>query len=192
MNALFFVIGYMILFAVVWLHEIGHALWYPKFNLRKAWWKVQVKPYIFFSKPGAVDEKVWQNLTPTQYVLIAYGGIMANAAFAIISIPLIIAVGNGNQYLQVALWLFMTLHVGEIVSYLFIGSIFLVSDMKIVNQFMPRLRVPNLIIGTALTIAYLFLLINIPKEFNIFVIIWNIITVLSMCAGRIISTAKTK
>ena len=42
----FFIIGYLVLYAVVWLHEVGHALWYRKFNLKNDWWNVQVKPYI--------------------------------------------------------------------------------------------------------------------------------------------------
>lgn len=46
---LYFLIGYMVLYAVVWLHEVGHAVWDYKYNLRKDWWRVQVKPYIFFT-----------------------------------------------------------------------------------------------------------------------------------------------
>ncbi len=128
--ALYFVIGYAVLYAVVWLHEIGHALWYRKYRLKRDWWNVQVKPYLFFSTPGAPDETVWKTLQPTQYVLLAYGGVMANAVFAFISGVLIFALGHVNVYLQTALWLFMTLHIGEIVSYLFVGSVFLPATWK--------------------------------------------------------------
>ena len=185
---LYFVIGYIVLYAVVWLHEVGHALWYRKFNLKKDWWNVQVKPYIFFSTPGGVDAEVYEKLKPVQHVLSAYGGLMANSVFAIITGVVIFAIGDRNEFLRLALWLFMTLHIGEIVSYLFVGSIILVSDMKIVDQHMPKLRIPNLIIGAGLTVLYVYLLMLVPGEFRVFVTVWNIITVLSMCVGRIIFT----
>lgn len=189
---LFFVVGYVVLYAVVWFHEVGHSLWYRKYNLKKDWWNVQVKPYIFFSTPGAADEKVWQSLKPIQYVLIAYGGVMANAVFAVLAGVVICVIGKSNVYLLFALWLFMTLHLGEIVSYLFVGSVFLVSDMKLVNQFMPQLRVPNIIIGAVLSAVYVYLLTIVPEEIRAFVIIFNSITVVSMCVGRIISSTKAK
>lgn len=190
--ALYFVIGYVVLYAVVWLHEVGHALWYRKYNLKKDWWNVQVKPYIFFSTPGGVNFDVWQSLKPIQYVLSAYGGLMANFVFAVFSGALIIALGEGNEFLSLALWLFMTLHIGEIVSYLFAGSIFLVSDMEIVNQSMPKLRIPNLMLGALLTVFYVYLLTLVPEGLKAFVVVWNIVTVLSMCAGRIIFSAMAK
>ena len=113
---------------------------------------------------------------------------MSNALFAIITGVVIFLVGECNEYLRLALWLFMTLHIGEIVSYLFVGSIILVSDMKIVDQHMPELRIPNLILGAVLAVLYVYLLIHVPGEVRVFVAVWNIITVLSMCAGRIIFT----
>lgn len=186
---LFFLIGYIVLYAVVWLHEVGHALWYRKYNLKKDWWRVQVKPYIFFSTPGGVDAEKWENLKPIQYVLIAYGGLMANALLAIISAIFILIVGKTNEFLSIALWLFITLHIGEIVSYLFVGSIFLVSDMELVNQHMPKLRIPNLFFGAILTVAYFYLLKLVPETFRTFVVIWNAVTILSMCGGRMIFTS---
>ena len=86
----------------------------------------------------------------------------------------------------------MTLHIGEIVSYLFVGSIFLVSEMELVNQYMPKLRIPNLLFGAILTVAYVYMLTLVPEEFRVFVVIWNIVTILSMCAGRMIFTAIAK
>jgi hypothetical protein len=117
---------------------------------------------------------------------------MANYVFAIISGVIICVIGEGNEFLRIALWLFMTLHIGEIVSYLFVGSIFLVSDMELVNQYMPKMRIPNLILGAALTVMYVYILTLVPSEFRGFVAIWNIVTVMSMCVGRIIFTIIAK
>ncbi|WP_026493145.1 GrpB family protein [Butyrivibrio sp. XPD2002] len=87
---LLYVLGYVVLFSVVWLHEVGHAIWHYRFGLRNNWWKVQVKPYIFFSTPGPVDADKWEKQTPIQHVLGAYGGIMMNAIIAILYVFLLI------------------------------------------------------------------------------------------------------
>lgn len=80
----------------------------------------------------------------------------------------------------------MTLNLSEIVSYLLIGNIYLVSDMAIVANEYPRLRIPNFILGLMITAAYVWILVKIPSAFQWFVIIWNIITIVSMCGGRIV------
>ena len=188
---LFLVIGYVVMYAAIWLHEIGHSIFDYKFGAKDNWMKVQVKPYIFFSTPGPLYADVWSNWKPHQHVLSAYGGILSNAIWASITGIVIAFLPIKNVYLSMALWLFMTLHIGEIVSYLFIGSIYLVSDMKIVSEHMPKLRLPNLVIGLVATIFYIFLLSRIPAEFQAFIIIWNVVSVLSMCAGRIIFSIKT-
>ncbi len=80
----------------------------------------------------------------------------------------------------------MLLHIGEIFSYLFVGSIYVVSDMAIIAQHMPKLRIVNICVGFLLTVLYIFLLVNVPGDFQVFIVIWNVITVVSMCSGRII------
>lgn len=188
---LFAVIGYLVLYSTVWLHEVGHSLWDCLFGVKQGWWKVNVKPYIFFSTPGEVDMEAWNNLNAKQYALIAYGGILANAIWALAAGVIIKAVPIHNLYMNMALWLFMTLHTCEIVSYLFIGSIYLVSDMQIIAQVMPKLRIVNICAGALLTVFYIALLINVPSEFQVFIIIWNAVTLISMCAGRIIFSIKS-
>ena len=56
MKYLFFiVIGYIVLYLTVWLHEVGHSIWDCLFGVKQGWLKVNVKPYIFFSTPGELD-----------------------------------------------------------------------------------------------------------------------------------------
>ena len=57
---------------------------------------------------------------------------------------------------------------------------------------MPKLRIPNLVLGAALAAVYVYLLTLVPEEFRLFVVIWNVITVLSMCVGRIVFTAVAR
>ncbi len=117
------VLGYVALFVGVWLHEIGHSFLQFKFGCRDNWIHVQVKPYIFFSTPGPVDIDKYQTMSSWKRSLSAYGGIIANLIWSIISGVLIAAVKPGNTYLLFFLWMFMTIHLSEIVSYLLIGNV---------------------------------------------------------------------
>lgn len=183
---IYIVLGYAALFAGVWLHEIGHSLLDFKFGCKDNWIHVQVKPYIFFSTPGPVDIDKYLALTPLKRTLAAYGGIIANLFWSIISGGLIVAVKPENIYLMFFLWMFMTLNLSEIVSYLLIGNIYLVSDMAVVANEYPKLRIPNFILGLVLTVVYILILVKVPSIFQWLVIVWNIITIASMCGGRIV------
>ncbi len=182
----FLLLAYGALYAGVWLHEIGHSLLDYRFGCKDSWIHVQVKPYIFFSTPGPVDIEKYQAITPMKRTLAAYGGIMANLFWSVVSGVLIIAVRPGNEYLLFFLWMFLTLHLAEIVSYLLIGSIYLVSDMAVVVKEYPKLRVPNFILGVLLTAVYVWTLGKVPPAFQWFIVVWNVITVASMCGGRIV------
>lgn len=180
------VLGYTALFAGVWLHEIGHSIWHYKFSCKDNWTHVQVKPYIFFSTPGPVNLDQYQALPLWKRTLSAYGGVIANLFWSMISGVLIAVIQLGHEYLLFFLWMFMTLNLSEIVSYLLIGNIYLVSDMAIVAQEYPKLRTPNFVLGLILTIVYALTLVRIPSVFQWFIIIWNIVTIVSMCGGRIV------
>lgn len=136
--------------------------------------------------------EAWNRLNAKQYALIAYGGVFANAIWAFIAGVILKAVLVDNLYWNMALWLFITLHTAEIFSYLFIGSLYLVSDMAIIAEHMPKLRIVNICVGLLLTAVYLFLLKSVPGDFQVFVVIWNAVTVVSMCAGRIIFSIKSR
>ena len=189
---LFMMIGYVVLYSVVWLHEIGHSIFVYRYGVKDNWIRVNVKPYIFFSTPGKLNNEVWDSLTPKQYTVIAYAGIGANALCAAVASFFIVINPFNSVYIRLALWMFLSLHIGEIFSYLFIGSIYLVSDMAIIAQVNPKLRIPNIIIGFLFTVLYIVILYSIPSEIKVFVIIWNIITVSSMIMGRIIFSIKSK
>ena len=190
---LFCLIGYAVLYTVVWLHEVGHSVFDCKYGVKQtAWFKVNVKPYIFFSTPGDLDVDAWQKLKTSQYLVVAYAGVAANAIWAVIAGAVIATVEINNVYLLLALWLFLTLHTGEIFSYLLVGSIYTVSDMAIVAQVKPGLRLPNIAFGAVLAAVYVFLLIKTPCEIRTFVIVENVFTVVSMCLGRIIFSVRAK
>ena len=41
-------------------------------------------------------------------------------------------------------------------------------------------------------VCYVVLLIGIPESFRVFVIVWNVITIISMCAGRIVFSIRAE
>lgn len=145
-----------------------------------------MKPYVFFSNPGPVDLDKYRALAPWQRTLAAYGGVIANLLWAGAGGALLLLLQPENGYVQLFLWMFTTLHLAEIVSYLVVGSIYLVSDMAIAVQEYPRLRLPNIAAGLAVTAVYLWALLRVPADFRVFAAVWNLLTVLSMCAGRIV------
>lgn len=185
-------IGYVVMYLAIWLHEIGHSIFDYKYGAKSSWIKVNVKPYIFFSTPGDIDADVWSSLKPGQRIMVAYAGIGANFIWAVISGCIAAWVSTENIYVLFGMWLFLTLHIGEIFSYLFIGSIYIVSDMAIIADNKPSLRIPNIILGLVFTIIYIAVLYVIPASVQLYIVIWNIITVASMCLGRIIFTIKSK
>lgn len=95
-----------------------------------------VKPYIFFSTPGEVDYDAYLKISSIKKTLSAYGGIISNAIFCIITGLIIIFCSPENIYISFCLWLFLS--------------------------------------------------------FCLFIIVYNICTVISMCAGRIIFSIKHK
>ena len=178
--------GYAALFAVVWLHEVGHAIGYAYYGCKKNWLHVNVKPYIFFSTPAPVDTEKSQSLTYKQHTIISYGGILANLIWAVLGFGCAKSLPISNEYIALFLTLFYSLHLAEIVSYLFIGNLYLVSDMAIIASMYPKLRIPNLAAGIFLTVLYVAVLMNVPVAMLVTVLIWNITTILCMCGGRIV------
>lgn len=122
----------------------------------------------------------------------AYGGVAANLLWALAGGGLLRALGPEGEYLPFFLWMFATLHLGEAVSYLLVGSIYLVSDMAIVAAERPGLRWPSLALGAVLAAAYIMALRSAPGGFRTFVIVWNLCAVGCMCGGRIAFSLRQK
>lgn len=189
---LYAVLSYLALYACVWLHEVGHSLLHWRFGCKDSWARVQVRPYIFFSTPGPVNVEAYSALTPGQRALSAYGGVLSNLFWAALGGALLGLAGPDRGCASFFLWMFVTLNLGEIVSYLLIGSVYLVSDMSIIAAEYPRLRIPNLLAGALLTAGYVWLLTRVPDSFRTFAAVWNIVTIICMCGGRIAFTALGK
>ena len=180
-------ISYIALYLVIYLHEVGHALLYHRYGCKERWYKVTVKPYLFFSTPLPIDTGKARLLSKKQHVFISSAGVIVNLLFAIISLLILYSL-NPNYYINLFLYQFSSLHLGEAISYLVVGNIYLVSDMETIAMLKPILRPFGFIFGLFALVMYTLLIIHIPEEYKLIVILYNIISILCMCIGRIAFT----
>lgn len=182
------IISYFALYIVIWMHEVGHAFFYWMYGYKKKFLQVTVKPFLFFSTPAPVDMEKIKSITPLQELVISYAGIVVNIVSGSIMGLLIKVSDVSNVYLCLFLYQFITLHLAEAISYLVLGNIYLVSDMKNIAEVNPKLRVPNFIIGLVLLVPYVIVLEQVPNIIFIGVLVFNIFTILCMGIGRYIFT----
>lgn len=182
------IIGYLTLYIVIWSHEIGHSFFYWKYGCKDNWLKVNVKPYLFFSTPAPINEKRALELGATQSLLIYYGGIAVNLLLAFIFLAAAKAGIIHDSYLKLFIYQFITLNLSEAISYLILGNIYLVSDMKAIAEIKPILRFVNFIFGIFISIIYFIIISQLPRQVFSMVIISNLIVIICMGVGRIAFT----
>jgi hypothetical protein len=182
------IISYLALYSVIWLHELGHAFFYWKYGCKGNWLKVSVKPYLFFSTPLPVDLEKEKRLKPKQKLVVAYAGIAANLLFAFIFAVVIQLFSIQNNYIELFIYQFITLHLSEAISYLVLGNIYLVSDMKGIAEIKPVLRPFNLAFGLIVSVLYLLFIQQISLQMFSIIIIFNLLVIICMGAGRIAFT----
>jgi len=182
------IISYFALYLVILFHEWGHSLFYWRYGCKKNWIKVTVKPYLFFSTPRPVDEKKAEQLTNKQNLMIGYGGIAVNLIVTLIGVTLSSIYSTNNYYIILFISQLISLHLAEAITYLVIGNIYLVSDMKQIAKINPKLRPINFIFGIIISIFYFQYLLQLQKGIVSIVIIFNLIVIICMGIGRIVFT----
>ncbi len=189
MNLIFIIIiSYLTLYLVIWLHELGHSFFYWKYGCKENWLKVSVKPYLFFSTPAPVDEEKAEHLTTKQNLTISYGGIVVNLILAFMIIIVIEITSISNNYIELFLYQFVTLHLSEAISYLVLGNIYLVSDMKGIANIKLILRPINFILGILTSVIYFIFIKQIPQYILPVILTFNLIVIICMGVGRIVFT----
>lgn len=185
---IYLLIGYLALYSVIWLHEVGHGIMYAKYKCKENPFKVHVPLYLFFSTPRPVDEKKANMLSPKQDYHVSIVGILVNLLFGV-PIAIVLLLMNFDYNLLVFfLFSFALFHLVEAASYLVISNIFLSGDMESVIQYNPKLRIPFFIIGLFIVGLIIFMLINCPENWRLGFIIVIVIITLSMGLGRFIFT----
>lgn len=183
-----FIISYFALYLVILFHEWGHSFFYWKYGCKDNWLKVTVKPYLFFSTPRPVNENKVEQLTDEQDLVISYAGIIVNLIIAFLGVILIYRYSINNEYLYLFISQFISLHLAEAITYLVIGNIYLVSDMKNIARINHKLRIINFSIGLIVSIFYFYYLFQLRKSTLGIVIIFNLIVIICMGVGGILFT----
>ena len=120
-------------------HEWGHSIFYWKFGCKENWIKVTVKPYLFFSTPRPVDENKANLLKDKEDLIISYAGIAVNLIVAFLAFALNYFYSINNDYVNLFIAQFISLNLVEAITYLVIGNIYLVSDMKNIAKINPNI-----------------------------------------------------
>lgn len=189
MNIFFgMIIGYVIIYITICFHEFGHAFCYYLFKCKKNPFMIKVKPTLYFSSPGEIDYEKVKHIAKWKYVVACYGGLIVNAILAIIFYVLTIFIKTDNFYINILVYGFLSINLAEFVSYMFIGNIYLVSDMQGVALNCPKLRWVNLLFGIVVSVYYVCLFTVIPKDVFWILLGWNILIVFCMGICRIIFT----
>ena len=187
---LYFLVGYGALYVVIWLHEVGHALVYSKYNCKENPFNVHVPFYIFFSTPQPVNIEKAKYLTKKQDFHVGIAGIMMNLFFGL---PLAVLLLNTD--IQTSLFLFFIssftlFHLVEAATYLTISNLFLSSDIVSVQRYKPILRIPLFIIGLGIIALIIMMVIKSPETWRVAYIASIFILVLCMVLGRFFFTRK--
>lgn len=188
MVLLYFIIGYIALYSVIWLHEVGHGIMYAKYKCKENPFKVHVPFYLFFSTPRPVDEDKAKTLSLKQIYNVGIGGIVVNLIFGIPISVILLLTDFENTLLIYFLFSFALFHLVEAATYMVISNIFLSSDMILVHQYKPKLRIPIFIIGLLIVGLIIYMLLNCPESWRLGYIITIVIMTLCMVLGRVIFT----
>lgn len=170
------------------MHELGHSFFYWKYGCKENWLKVSVKPYLFFSTPAPVNEEKAEYLKSKQKLIISYGGIAINLFMAFVVSIIIKVISIESDYIQLFLYQFETLNLAEAISYMVIGNIYLVSDMKNIANIKPILRSMNFILGVFISGIYFLFIKQLPQQIFNIIFIFNMIVIICMGMGRIAFT----
>lgn len=190
----YFILGYIALYSVIWLHEVGHGIMYARYKCKENPFKVHVPFYLFFSTPQPVDEEKAQTLSLKQIYNVGIAGIIVNLILGIPISTILLLTGFQNTLLIFFIFSFALFHLVEAATYMVISNIFLSSDMVLVQQYKPKLRIPIFIIGLLIISLIIYMLINSPASWRLGFIITIVIMTLCIVLGRVaftrINTAK--
>ena len=74
------------------------------------------------------------------------------------------------------------------ISYLVLGNIYLVSDMKSIADTKPKLRPVNFILGIFISVKYVIFIQQLPQQIFSIVLSFNLFAIICMGGGRIAFT----
>lgn len=185
MIVIYIIIGYVALYSVIWLHEVGHAIMYKKYGCKSNAFRVSVPLYFAFSTPMPVDLEKIQSISKKDKFYISIAGIIVNIIFGFMGL-LIIRYLDLSGYLYFFIYAFTVFHFTEAASYTVLNNIYVASDIKGVNEYKPILRIPLFILGSICTYIIVMLINNSDSEWQLGLLLTTVTIAFLMGVLRII------
>ena len=189
---LYFLVGYVALYVVIWLHEVGHALVYSLYNCKENPFNVHVPFYLFFSTPQPVNIEKAKFLTNKQDFHVGIAGIMMNLFFSLPLAVFLLITDSQTSLFLFFIYSFTLFHLVEAATYLTISNLFLSSDIVSVQRYKPILRIPLFIIGLGIIALIIIMVIKSPAVWKIAYIVSIFVMLSCMVIGRFLFTRKVQ
>lgn len=192
MEVFYVVVGYCALYAVIWLHEVGHGIVYAKYQCKENPLNVHVPVYLFFSTPQPVNVEKAQHLSSKESFNVGMGGIALNLMFGVPLATLFLITEYHPSLFMFFFYTFALFHLVEAATYLTISNVFLASDMIAVQNYKPTYRIPFFVIGLATVAVIIMMIVNAPEDWKAGYIISSCIITLCMGLGRMIFSRRVR
>jgi hypothetical protein len=182
------IIVYCALYSTIWLHELGHALFYYGYGCKSELFQLNVPFYFAAANPGSMDQNCCNLLSRYQHVWASMGGIIVNLLLAS---GMYFMVLRNKNYPKIALFanFFILSNLIEAASYLTLNNIRPMGDITAVAQYFPLLRIPLGLIGAGIIFIIIRFIQIIQRPFRIGMIIFCIATVVCMFGLRFLFAA---
>jgi hypothetical protein len=174
---------YCALYSTIWLHELGHALFYYGYGCKTKLFQLHVPFYFAAANPGIIEQTCYNLLSSYQHVWASMGGIIVNLILASGMYFMLLKCKN---YPKIALFanFFILSNLIEAASYLTLCNIRPMGDITAVAQYFPLLRIPLGLIGAGLIFIIIRFIQTIQRPLRIGMIIFCIATVFCMFGLR--------
>jgi hypothetical protein len=186
------IVGYCALYAVFWLHEVGHGVVYAKYRCKKNPFQVHVPVHMFFSTPMPVDREKAKNLSRKQNFHVGIGGMAANLLFGVPVAFILLAGDFRPSIVYFFFYTFALFHLVEAASYMVINNLLLAGDMLAVQAYKPALRLPFFLAGLAVAELAGIMLVESPSGWRAGYLAAVAVLTLNMCTGRYLFARKNK
>lgn len=186
------IVGYCALYAVFWLHEVGHGVVYAKYRCKKNPFRVHVPLHMFFSTPMPVDREKAKNLGCKQNFHVGIGGMAANLLFGVPIAFILLAGDFRPSIVYFFFYTFALFHLVEAASYMVINNLLLAGDMLTVQAYKPALRLPFFLAGLAVAALTGIMLVESPSGWRAGYLAAAAVLTLNMCTGRYLFARKNK
>jgi len=182
------IIVYCALYSTIWLHELGHALFYYGYGCKSELFQLNVPFYFAAASPGKIEQTCYNLLSSYQHVWASMGGIIVNL---ILVLGMYFILLKNKDYPKIALFanFFILSNLIEAASYLTLNNIRPMGDITAVAQYFPLLRIPLGLIGAGIIFIIIRFIQAIQRPFRIGMIIFCIATVVCMFGLRFLFAA---